>query len=784
MDPNKVVECSIVKMNKSHTFPINLYTSILLLVWTLVILGLAKWTMDRNAEITKELAENQARANFNKDKAFRLWLTGHGRLYIPVGDKYQPDPFLAHIEDRDLTTPSGIKLSMINPARIVRELDQQFSRFYGVGGRVTSLTPIRPENYPDEWEREALLQFDNGVKEVIEYTTIKGEPFLRLIQPLPLKKGCLLCHPNMAKITNGIGGGVTIALHMKELLERQRKENRSDFQLFAIIWLVGTLGILIAFIHLKKQIRSKVAAIKAFATSESHNNAIMESALDSIITINSHGIVTDVNPATEKTFGYKRSEMIGHDLAGLIIPPELREKHHAGLARLLTTGESTILNTRVETTAQNAEGEQFPVELAVTQIIGGEEPFFTAYLRDMTDKKNAAAQQTRMQSELEQARKMEALGQLTGGIAHDFNNILGIISGNAEMGLQLYGTEVPEKMTKHLETILGASDRAKNLIAQMMTYSRSSKVNKQLLQLAPLIEENIKMLGSILPSSIRIEIDCEENLPHVLVDSIQLQQIIMNLCVNAKDAMDGAGDLTIALELVKDINNECSACHKMLSGDWIRLSVTDTGSGMTPEVLDHIFEPYYTTKEVGKGTGMGLAVLNGIITSCKGHIIVDTAPGQGTTFHLLFPPILNQTNTTPVKTTQLSDTDINGIGSHILVVDDEPELAEYITYLLELNKFQVTSKTDSIDALEHFRNEPEKFSLVITDQTMPKLTGLQLINKIREIRADFPAIICSGYNDVVNADNIEDMRISYLSKPTDSVKLIQSVKEFIGSSTS
>ncbi|MBE9560421.1 MAG: EAL domain-containing protein [Proteobacteria bacterium] len=371
-------------MKTNKTTPINSYIIFLFVVWSLVIAGLANWKHMHNQQTTQELAENQARANFNKDKAFRFWMTRHGRIYIPVGEHYQPDPFLAHIKDRDVTTPSGIQLSMVNPARVVREMDKEFSHLYGIAGRVTSLQPVNSDNIPDAWEKAALLQLEKGVKEIFEYTSIDGEPYLRLIQPLPIQEGCILCHSNLAGKNNGVGGGVTIALPMKDLLARQEIESENDARLFAIAWLIGALGLIIAFFHLKHQLREKEKVILALASSQSRKSAILSSSLDSIISIDANSRVMEVNPATEKTFGYKPNEMIGFDLAELIIPPELREKHHNGMKRLLETGNSTILNTRIETTALHAKGHQFPVELSITRIDDENETFFTAYLRNLT----------------------------------------------------------------------------------------------------------------------------------------------------------------------------------------------------------------------------------------------------------------------------------------------------------------------------------------------------------------------------------------------------------------
>ncbi len=371
-------------MKKHSATSIQIYASIVFFIWTMIIACLAVWKVNNNAETTHRLAESQARAHFNKDKAFRLWLTGHGRLYIPVGDKYQPDPYLAHIPDRDLTTPSGIKLSLINPARIVRELGGQYKKLYGISGRVTKVSPINPNNEPDAWERASLLKIEQGTQEILEFTMIDSQPYLRMIQPLPLKKGCLLCHFELSGKTNGIGGGVTISLPMSELLQQQNITSQNDELMFFIVWCLGTLSMGTVFIRLQIQTRNTEKAISKLAESQSRNMAIMDSALDSIITIDAKGIVLEVNQATENTFGYNRQSMVGYELAELIIPPELRGSHRAGMAKLLETGQSTIIGTRIEINAVHADGHQFPVELAIAQINTGD-IFFTAYLRDLTE---------------------------------------------------------------------------------------------------------------------------------------------------------------------------------------------------------------------------------------------------------------------------------------------------------------------------------------------------------------------------------------------------------------
>jgi len=373
---------------------------------------------------------------------------------------------------------------------------------------------------------------------------------------------------------------------------------------------------------------------------------------------------------------------------------------------------------------------------------------------------------------------MEALGQLTGGIAHDFNNILGIIIGYTSLTLKQYGNEIPEKVEDYLQTTMKASERAQSLVAQMLTFSRSGSTDAQPLQMTPQIKENIKMLYSILPSTISIDLNYESHLPDILMNPAQLQQLLFNLCLNAKDAMNEVGNLAIKLAFRQNTDFECADCQKMVRGDWVELSVADTGCGMTPDTMKHIFEPFFTTKDVGKGTGMGLSVLHGIIQNHEGHTIVESEIGKGSIFRLLFPPIVKgHQGESEIKT--VSDELPEGKNRHVLVVDDEPGLAEYIGDLLELHDYQPTVSTDSQEAMRLFQKDPKKFALLITDQTMPGLTGIELIKQLRKIRNNLPVILCTGHSESIDKDGAERKGIKYLGKPINSNQLIQLAGELV-----
>ncbi|MCP4042439.1 MAG: PAS domain S-box protein, partial [Gammaproteobacteria bacterium] len=318
---------------------------------------------------------------------------------------------------------------------------------------------------------------------------------------------------------------------------------------------------------------------------------------------------------------------------------------------------------------------------------------------DITERKQARAERDRLQRELQQAQKMEAVGQLTGGIAHDFNNILGIILGFAEIGYNQCLSSGQTKTAKYLSNIQKAGNRAAALVSQMLAFSRKEGGEYQYrsLQLAPLIKEDIKLLRSTLPTSIEIKTKFEDHLPEVLTDPTQLHQALMNLAINARDAMEGKGVLTIRLVWAREKGTECAICHQQVQGDWVELSVSDTGAGIEPEIMEHIFNPFFTTKAVGKGTGMGLAVILGIVRRHGGHALVESKPGKGTTFRMLFPG--RRGDQRDAGSGRLSAEPLPGQGEHVLVVDDEPDLGDFIGDLLESHGYLPTVLTSSKKAL-------------------------------------------------------------------------------------
>jgi PAS domain S-box-containing protein len=374
-------------------------------------------------------------------------------------------------------------------------------------------------------------------------------------------------------------------------------------------------------------------------------------------------------------------------------------------------------------------------------------------VQDISDRKKAEEENEQLQGQLIQAQKMEAIGTLAGGIAHDFNNILGAILGYAEMVRE--DCPAGSIAARDLDQILLASNRAKELVKQILAFSRQVDMTKIPLQPASIVKETVKLLRSSLPTTIAIEQDIDPATAPVFADPTQLHQILMNICTNAFHAMEEkGGTLRISLTDIDLADQALAGVPHIHPGRFVRLSISDTGQGIPPEIRERIFEPYFTTKEKGKGTGMGLAIAHGIVKSHGGFITVESQPGKGTVFHITLPALKEY------ATIESKASGCVPMGSErILFIDDEPMLAEMAKTMLERLGYTVTIRSDSLDAMAIFAARPESFDLVITDQTMPGITGVDLARRMMQIRPDIPIILCTGYSNLISEEKTRSLGI-------------------------
>jgi PAS domain S-box-containing protein len=366
---------------------------------------------------------------------------------------------------------------------------------------------------------------------------------------------------------------------------------------------------------------------------------VLDGAFDAIVTMDASGTIDGMNIAAERMFGYARGEAIGRELADLLVPEEYRAQYRLGLERLRddprAVETSRVIGQRVEMTAMRRDGSRFPIELSVSRVERQSRLLFTAWIRDLTERRAAEAALRFSEAQLRQAQKMEAVGRLAGGVAHDFNNVLTAIFGYAD--LLLDGLPVEDRRREDVEEIKRAANRAAALTRQLLAFSRKQVMQPRRLSLNETIDSIRKLLAKLVGDDIELHVELDPDLGRVLADPGQLEQVLMNLAANARDAMPEGGRLTMRTANVELQPEDITGLAGIRPGKFVQLVVSDTGHGVPEDVRPHVFEPFFTTKPQGEGTGLGLATVYGIVKQSGGWIYLDETPGPGASFRIYLP---------------------------------------------------------------------------------------------------------------------------------------------------
>jgi len=502
---------------------------------------------------------------------------------------------------------------------------------------------------------------------------------------------------------------------------------------------------------------------EALEESEKRFRSIIEATEAGYFFIDQDGCFQNVNDAWLRMHHYSSSdEVIGQHFSLTQINSDM-EKANKNVKRLL---EGKPLSAG-EFSRRCKDGSIGYHTFTVSPVVhGGEIIGIEGFIIDVTDKKE-------LENHLRQAQKMEAIGILAGGIAHDFNNILGIILGNTELALD----DVPESnpVRFNLEEVIIASLRAKDVVRQLLNFARKTEPMKKPTNIMPIVIESLKLLQSSIPTSIEIRQNISKNVDAIMADPTQINQVLINLCTNADHAMPDGGMLEVSLKNV-ELGKDSAAQHPNLNpGRYVNLTVRDSGHGMPSEEIDRIFDPYFTTKEIGKGSGMGLSVVHGIVMNHDGAIFVDSELEKGTTFNIFFPI----TEREPISEIPI-DEDLPAGKERILFVDDEKSLMTIGHQMLERLGYKVESTTSPSEALDLFRSKPDQFDLVITDMTMPQMAGDKLMKGILSIRPKIPIIICTGFSEKINGEKATEIGATgYLEKPLDKRDLAITVRQVL-----
>ncbi len=492
---------------------------------------------------------------------------------------------------------------------------------------------------------------------------------------------------------------------------------------------------------------------------ENQFRSLVESAPDAMVIVDVQGKIVLTNAQTEKLFGYERGEILGENVE-ILLPAAVRNQHVAERRNYHSRPEVRPMGKGSDLAGRRKDGSEFPVDIALSPVESENEPLVAASVRDVTERHRAAEEKGRLEARLFEAQKMQAVGVLAGGIAHDFNNILGSIVLFAELAKSQL-QETPEA-EQSLNQVLRASARAKDLVRQILAFGRGEEPELKPVPAEKVVKEALNLLRSSVPAGIEVRQTISPDCGGILADATQMHQLIVNLCTNACQAMESSGGL-MEIDLGSiEVDSQFARQHAELqTGPHVRLTVRDNGAGIDPAIQARVFDPFFTTKEVGAGTGLGLAVVHGIVKSHHGAIDLRSEPGEGTQVAVYLPQLEDEAVTQP------KDAEASTVGSeHILFVDDEEMLAEVTRLTLERLGHKVTTRVNSVEALNLFRAQAWNFDLVISDVTMPKMNGIELARKLLEIRPDIPIILATGFSDLIKPKEAASIGIrEVLNKP-------------------
>jgi PAS domain S-box-containing protein len=496
-----------------------------------------------------------------------------------------------------------------------------------------------------------------------------------------------------------------------------------------------------------RDITERKRAEEALRASEEQYRAVFHASTDALILWNSRSERVDVNPAYERMYGYRRDEV----LAGARTR-DLTSEHRDRQSRIIDrTLAGEAFHGECET--RRRDGEPFSIELRTIPIRYHGEPHVLAVIRDITERRAAERRREELEARLRQAQKMEAIGQLTGGIAHDFNNLLTTIMGYVTLAGERESAQADARLGGYLNQARRSCERARDLIQQMLMFSRGQRGSPRVLRLDTIVHDALPALRGHVTADVVLDERIDPTPAVVRIDPVQLEQVLLNLVLNARDALAGPGRISVEVRPVTFETGVCAGCRAAIEGEYVELGVSDDGAGIDAATAERIFEPFFTTKETGKGTGMGLAIVHGIVHEHGGHVVLESRRGEGARFRVLLPAIPpHEAGALPAPgRSDTSRTRAPLLQGSVLVVDDEETVAQFMRELLESWGLTVEVAYRGDDALARVRSAPGRFDAVVTDQAMPRMSGLELVRGLHAVRAELPVIVHTGNVDAMPA---------------------------------
>ncbi len=717
-------------------------------------------------------------------------------IMIPAYSKYQTDGDIK---------PEFYAPELLSSSYIVRNQH----KYYNAERKIASLTetyyklaaknPRNPINKADKLEVELIERFNKNselksYKEIIE---INGKKVLYVAIPfLKNEDRCMKCHGDrqnapieLQESYPGLGGFNERTGEIRAITSIRAPLEDEYWHLYVIgsaifVGFFAFSGLFFFNARLRSMVQKRTVSLeeeiverknaeKITEENRSMLTQILNTTPQSIFWKDKNGVYLGCNKVFSTELGMEEpGEIVGLTDWDLPWPKEHTEAYVADDKAVMTSNKPRY---NIIEPLQFTDGKKLWIDTTKVPLVNSEGEVYgiLGVFEDITDRILAEMEKEELEKRLRQSQKMESLGTLAGGIAHDFNNILAIIMGYAELA---ENEEDSEKLKEDLSQIKKGGKRAIELVKQILTFSRRTENSKLPLQLSVIVKESLKMLRASIPTTI----DIKQNIKSsgiILADPTQINQVLMNLCINAYHAMrETGGTLSVNLDEIF-IHAEDEGFGKLPSGSYLKLEVSDTGCGISAEYKERIFEPYFTTKKTGEGTGLGLAVVHGIVNSHHGSISVYSEIGKGTSFHVYLPLVESKPS---IVSEDLFIESLEGHGEKILVVDDESQITEVVKRHLEISGYEVVTKNDSTEALEEFMANSESYHLIITDMNMPKMNGAELAEKIFAKFPNMPIILCTGHSDLINKEKAEKIGIcEFLRKPVLRNDLLTATKKSI-----
>lgn len=729
-----------------------------LAIWSCLILLSYTWNIHENYRGLYSKALVEAKTIFQHNLAYRRWNSMFGGVYAPVTAVNTPNPYVVGPQ-RDLMTMEGVQLTMINPFRMTKQaydLMKLHSPELAVLNRTVSLNPLNSDNFPDEWERKALIAFEEGKGEVSEITTIEGHPYLRLLSPYVTEERCLKCHAHQGYDIGDVRGGMSIAVPMQPYYDAAESSRRIIGTTHLIIWLLGSMAIML----FSNGLRRYKAAI---AKNEEKFRIVSEFAYNFEYWIDKEKKLAFISPSCERITGYSRREFEKHSkLLFEIIHPDDREAFKGHLEEFDEPVHDDIEYRIITKSGQ----ERWLSHTCIPIYAEGEFLGRRGSNRDITDKK-------RLEEELIQAKKVECLGHFAGGVAHDFNNVLSSIATFTHLLLDEVD-ENNESAQDYINHIIIAAKLGRNLTSNLLSFGRKQIVRRREARLNAIITNIERLLRTLLHEDIELTVELTDTEAPVFVDAHQIEQILINLSTNARDAMPDGGVLKIASSLMLLDRPVEGSFGEIPAGSFMVLSVSDSGFGIPEQHLAGIFAPFYTTKDSCKGTGLGLSIIDNIVKEHEAYISVESRLNEGTTFSIYFRTVGDQVAAVADEAPKAEHP------PGILLVDDDELIRKALKIFLENRGYNVFVAEDGDEALRQYVANRDEISLAILDVMLPKRNGREVFDSLRADNPNIKVLFVSGFtNDILTEQGIEAENLEFLHKPLDMELFSEKVKELV-----